>query len=125
MRGQRALRAAKEAQTECAAPRIIDVSMHEPRRTPSSKWRELIKKVWEADPLSCPKCFREMRIISLINECEVIRRILSHLGIWAAAAACATPARDPPVIRDRILEPWLDDPFPDYDSEPVMEYADC
>ena len=29
------------------------------RRIPSKKWRELIKKVWEADPLRCPKCSRE------------------------------------------------------------------
>ena len=38
---------------------VIDVSAHEPRRIPSKKWRELIKKVWEADPLRCPKCSRE------------------------------------------------------------------
>ncbi|MGA7905275.1 MAG: hypothetical protein WCA06_21805 [Terrimicrobiaceae bacterium] len=25
------------------------------------------KKVWEADPLRCPKCSREMRIVSLID----------------------------------------------------------
>jgi hypothetical protein len=31
-----------------------------PRATPwkclLKKWRELIKKVWDADPLRCPKC---------------------------------------------------------------------
>jgi hypothetical protein len=37
---------------------IIDVSEHRPRRPPSKKWRELIKKVWEADPMLCPKCSR-------------------------------------------------------------------
>ena len=30
-----------------------------PRRIPSKKWRELIKKVWEADPLLCPHCQHE------------------------------------------------------------------
>jgi hypothetical protein len=24
---------------------------------------------------------------------------------------------------ERVIEPWLDDPFPDYDTEPVMMYA--
>jgi hypothetical protein len=24
---------------------------------------------------------------------------------------------------DRVIEPWLDDSFPDYDTEPVMMYA--
>ena len=42
---------------------VIDVSGHKPRRIPSAKWRELIKKVWEADPLMCPKCQKEMRMV--------------------------------------------------------------
>ena len=46
------------------------------------KWRELIKKVWEADPLRCLKCSGEMRIVSLIDEEDVIERILRHLGLW-------------------------------------------
>jgi hypothetical protein len=28
-------------------------------------------------------------------------------------------------IVDRVIEPWLDDPFPDYDTEPVMVYANA
>ena len=59
-------------QTEVDAVEMIDVSAHEPRRIPSKKWRELIKKVWEADPLRCPTCSREMRIVSLIDEEDVI-----------------------------------------------------
>jgi hypothetical protein len=31
---------------------------------PSRSWRELIKKVWEVDPLLCPQCHHEMRIVS-------------------------------------------------------------
>lgn len=27
------------------------------------------------------------------------------------------------LIADRVIEPWLDDPFPDYDTEPVLAYA--
>jgi len=33
------------------------------------------------------------------------------------------PERAPPKLVERILEPWLDDPFPDYDTEPLMAYA--
>jgi Putative transposase len=50
MRGRRAKQADEEAQAEGDAVEVIDVSAHEPRRIPSRKWRELIKKVWEADP---------------------------------------------------------------------------
>ena len=82
MRGRRAKQADEEVQTEGDAVEAIDVSAHEPRRIPSKKWRELIKKVWEADPLRCPKCSREMRIVSLIDQEDVIERILRHLGLW-------------------------------------------
>jgi hypothetical protein len=67
MRGRRAKQADEDVQTEGDAVEVIDVSAHEPRRIPSKKWRELIKKVGEADPLRCPKCSREMRIVSLID----------------------------------------------------------
>ena len=30
-----------------------------------------------------PKCKGPMRVISLIEDSEVIRRILRHLGLWA------------------------------------------
>jgi hypothetical protein len=34
-----------------------------------------IKKIWEVDPLECPKCGREMSIISYIIEASAIRQI--------------------------------------------------
>jgi plasmid rolling circle replication initiator protein Rep len=75
-------RATEEAKAAVQAVHIIDVSEHKPRRIPSAKWRELINKVWEADPLLCPKCQKEMRIVSLIDDRAVIERILRHLGLW-------------------------------------------
>ena len=93
----------------------------------------MIKKVWEADPLLCPKFQKEMRIVSLINERDVIERILRHLGLWPACRDArgagreqgvrVLPARAPPEIADRVIEPCDDDPFPDYDTEPVMMSA--
>jgi hypothetical protein len=52
MRGQRDKRAAEEAAAEGQAVQIIGVSEHKPRRIPSAKWRELIKKVW-GNPTRC------------------------------------------------------------------------
>jgi hypothetical protein len=61
---------------------VLDVSAYDPPRIPPSTWRQLIKKVWEVDPLCCPRCGEELRTISMIHDPEVIRKILEHLGLW-------------------------------------------
>jgi hypothetical protein len=45
-------------------------------------WSRLIQKIYEADPLICPKCSGEMKVISVIEDEEVIKKILRHLGLW-------------------------------------------
>jgi len=50
-------------------------------------WTRLIRKVYEADPLQCPKCKGPMRVIALIDDPPVVQRILEHLGCWAPEAA--------------------------------------
>jgi hypothetical protein len=123
MRGQRLKRAEPEAGA-ASGGEVIDVSdpaAAGPRRIPSKKWRELIKKVWEADPLLCPHCQNEMRIVALIDQADVIERILRHLGLWEAGVRVES-ARDPPDPAEPIIEPWIDDPFPDYDHEPVFAH---
>ncbi len=54
-------------------------------------WRECIKKMWEVDPLECPNCGGEMKIVSFITEESVVRQILEHLNLWAEKLS-----RDPP-----------------------------
>jgi len=49
-------------------------------------WARLIKQVYEVDPLVCPRCAGPMRIIAFIEQPAVIETILTHLGMWAAAA---------------------------------------
>jgi hypothetical protein len=58
-------------------------------------WARLIRKVYEADPQECPKCKGPMRVIALIEEPEIIRRILEHLGCWAPEPAVITPTTYP------------------------------
>jgi hypothetical protein len=53
-------------------------------------WARLIKKVYEADPLVCPRCAGPLLIISLIGEAPVIENILRHLKLWDR------PERPPP-----------------------------
>ena len=60
-------------------------------------WARLIQKIYEVDPLVCPKCKGAMRIISSIEEPSVIRAILDHLGLWLARARPPPKIHDPPV----------------------------
>jgi len=62
-----------------AAIRIIEHPALKPRRIPSRSWRELLKKVCEVDPLLCPSVQYEMRIVSLINDAQIIVRPLVTL----------------------------------------------
>ncbi len=61
---------------------IIDIKNYTPRRIPPPTWRDCIKKVYEVDPLECPHCKAEMKIIGFDNEPPVIHKILEHLNLW-------------------------------------------
>ena len=54
------------------------------------RWAELIRRIYEVDPLVCPRCGGAMRIIAFITEPRVISAILKHL------AAKGLDARSPP-----------------------------
>ena len=84
-----------------------------PALLPSRKWRNLLLKIWHADPLQCPVCGQAMRVIAVIDQKEVIEKILRHLGLWSVPNP--TPARSPP--QDWVQEPCQDvDPMPDYQN---------
>jgi hypothetical protein len=72
-----------------------------------STWARLIHKVYEVDPLVCPKCKGPMRVIALIADKALIRRILSHLGLRAPQTAVGKgpgpPAPDSPEASETIL----------------------
>jgi hypothetical protein len=44
----------------------------------------VIRRVYEVDPLECPRCGGPMKVVSFIERCqhEVIERILRHCGLW-------------------------------------------
>jgi hypothetical protein len=72
------------------------------RRHCKRAWARLIRKVWAADPLACPKCGGRLRIIGFIDYPSVIEKILRHLKLWD------TPERPPPPRRSTTLEPDAD-----------------
>jgi hypothetical protein len=60
-------------------------------------WARLIQKIYGVDPLTCPKCHGRMRIISFIEEEEVIKKILKHLDLWDKKARPPPKANPPPI----------------------------
>lgn len=48
---------------------------------PSKGWAEMIRKVFEVDPLLCPQCGGEMKVISFIEDHKVIDKIITHLKL--------------------------------------------
>ncbi len=57
-------------------------------------WAQLIRRIYEIDPLVCLRCRGVMRVVAFITEPRVIRRILDHL---AASPCRATQGRPPPL----------------------------
>lgn len=48
---------------------------------PSKGWADMIRKDYETDPLLCPKCGGQMRILTFIEDQKVIDRIIAHLKL--------------------------------------------
>ncbi len=48
---------------------------------PSRGWAEMIRKVYEVDPLLCPCCGGQMRVIAFIEDPKVIDKIIKHLKL--------------------------------------------
>ncbi len=49
--------------------------------------------IYEVDPLACPRCHGLMKIISIIEDPPIIKRILLHLHLWEVPSP---PPRSPP-----------------------------
>jgi hypothetical protein len=76
-------------------------------------WARLIQKIYEIDPLVCPRCQGEMRIIAFIEFPHIIKRILEHLGLWL------THNHDPPAPAETTTQLIYDDEYsqiPPYDD---------
>ena len=78
-------------------------------KKPNRNWARLIQKIYEVDPLTCPRCQGIMRVISIIEDQEpvvslkverVINKILLHLGLW--------PTKQRPPPKPKTLELQID-----------------
>ncbi|MGH8767803.1 MAG: hypothetical protein ACREVT_06410, partial [Burkholderiales bacterium] len=84
-----------------------------PTARAKAAWARLIRKVYEADPLECPKCRGRMRVIALIDDPTVTRRILEHLGCWAPEPSERGPPGQAPDWPANAVIPLTYHPVPD------------
>ena len=84
-----------------------------------STWASLIYKVYEVDPLECPKCKGPMQVIALIDDPAVVRRILKHLNLWSPAKRFI-PARGPPHVAPECA---AGEPSNEHTYHPVPDIA--
>jgi hypothetical protein len=68
----------KKASLAAFPLRIVEDKL---RRIPSKGWAEMIRKVYEVDPLLCPQCGGRMKIIAFITDYSVVDRIINHLKL--------------------------------------------
>jgi hypothetical protein len=70
----------------------VQVVDPEPVSASQASWARLLRQVFEVDPLACPRCSAEMRIVSMITTPAVIDQILRHVrttgkdDLWGARA---------------------------------------
>jgi hypothetical protein len=81
----------------------------EPPGESSSSWAACIKRIYEIDPLQCPKCQSQMRVIAFLHDPREISNIMESSGI--------EKYRSPPPIPDHSShdESLFQDFIPDYD----------
>ena len=69
------------------------------------RWAELLRRIYEVDPLAYPRCAAPMRIVAVLTDPAVITRILAHRP--AASLARRRPARIlRPGRRKFLLNQW-------------------
>jgi len=88
------------------------------RKQCRANWARLIQKIYEVDPLSCPKCQGVMRVLAFIEEKAVIRKILEHLALWEVPRRKAPQSRGPPI-------PGVEEVMVVYAESQVVEYEEA
>ena len=98
----------QKEKTDDTIPCIIEADATSPAKRKA--WARLIQKIYEVDPLTCPQCKGTMKVISVIDQPEVVKHILQHLGLWEMQK------RPPPKIKYPPSAYYADEQIPSYDN---------
>ena len=90
--------AADEIKIDRSLTRSDGTSGTDSKTSRPSVWAALIQRVYETDPLTCPRCGAKMRIISFIEtrQRDVIEKILRHCSLWEGPLRTLAQPRAPP-----------------------------
>ena len=86
----------------------------EPTPKPSKTWAACMKRVFEVDPLVCPKCGSQMKIKAFITDSKEIIRLCHNLGIAPPGVSYVELWRAPPKFSSQkastntVVEPFFD-----------------
>jgi hypothetical protein len=89
----------------------------EPRRKPSGAWADCIKRIYEINPLLCPKCNSEMKIIAFIQDPNTIRNIMLSQNI--PIQLMPPPITSPPHLEQ--TEIWTDIDFAQAEPTQIIQ----
>lgn len=94
----------------------------------SPGWAALIKMIYDVDPLQCPDCGGEMKVVAFIERCQmdVVEQILRHCNLWTVKIA-----RPPPEFMEKVRSYVPDEAFvqraqpkvPKSETRPDIDYA--
>lgn len=87
-------------------PSFSPIIEYEVSFAPSRGWAAMIRKVHEIDPLLCPICGGQMRIISFIDDHKVIYKIINYLKLTFKAERPPPPHSQPQLVEasgERVL----------------------
>jgi hypothetical protein len=63
------------------SPFALRLAEEDLKRIPSKGWAEMIRKVYEVDPMVCPKCGGRMKVVAFITDYQAVDRISDHLKL--------------------------------------------
>jgi hypothetical protein len=63
------------------SPFLLRMAEEEEKPVPSKGWAEMIRKVYEVDPMLCPKCGGVMKVVAFITAYPAVDRIIDHLKL--------------------------------------------
>jgi len=98
-----------DAETRGAVPSVVEAASSPASSLPASPappgsaearrrqaWAQLLRKVFEVEPLVCPRCGQEMKIVARIADHAIIDRILRHRSRKGMVSVFEENARAPP-----------------------------